>query len=477
MTQAELVLSLLAAMLAAFSASAATVSIAADRMAEVDGKRMFILGLYENPADDAVLDEVAAAGFNLVRAAGKTEALDRLHRRGLGAWINTGSAIDLSVNVANKEQSLREMVDDYAQHPALYVWEVPDEALWNCWYSAVNWRRGIEPSAQRKLVDALTDKALAAALRKQRDQANELYHRGDFAAGEELADDIWRKLGKESSIRNISIANSRERADKMCGGMKLGYDLLRKIDPAHPVWMNHAPRNQIAQLAAFNEGADIVGCDIYPVPVYKTGHSDLYDRSLSAAGSYTRRMQEAAPGKPVWMVLQGFGWADLDKDATEEKIEENPRPTLKQSRFMAYNTIVRGARGILYWGTAYIEKDSELWKNLMILVRELAGRQPLLSAPDSPIVKEVTLAQTWGSVDRGVEVLAKDVDGKTWFIVANEYPGVLTYTLHGLEALNGTTYADAEADREATVQDGTLSLTIRGQGIQILAPQPERPAA
>jgi len=467
----KLCLELLFLTLFAGAALGASVTIAPDRMAIVDGQRAFILGLYENPDDDAVLEAVAGAGFNLVRASASTEALERLHARRLGAWINTGGHIDLSEGRDQREQSLRDMVAAHAQHPALLAWEVPDEALWNCWYRTVNWRRGHEPTQQREKIGSLADAALAEELRAQLEEVDRLHKRGDFGASEELADDIWRKLGVDPPHPERRLSACAQTAATMCQGMIDGYRLLKEIDPAHPVWMNHAPRNQIAQLAAFNKGADAVGCDIYPVPAYLGGHSDLADRSLASTGAYTLRMQEAAPGKPVWMVLQGFGWADLQKNPTEEVREEKRRPTFRESRFMAYDAIVRGARGILYWGTAYIEKDSELWADLLELVRELADLQPVLSAPDAAIGAAVTLAQTWGSVDRGVEVLPKNVDGKVHLVVVNEFTDPLHYTVNGLDDLEGTVYADPNDDREATVTGGKLTLGIAGHGVQVLAPR------
>jgi len=440
-------------------------------MTLVDGRRTFILGLYENPSDDAVLKQAADAGFNLVRAAASAEALDRLAAHGLGAWINTGGHIDLSLQREQREQALREMAAAHAKHPALLVWEVPDEALWNCWYGTVNWRRGHEPQQQKEQIAALTDEALAEELRAQRDEVNRLFERGDFGASEELADDIWRKLGQDPPHPERRLSACAQTAARMCQGMIQGYELLRGLDPAHPVWMNHAPRNQIAQLGAFNRGADIVGCDIYPAPAYRGGHSDLANRALASTGAYTLRMQEAAPGKPVWMVLQGFGWADLQKSPTQQEREEKRRPTFRESRFMAYDAVVRGARGILYWGTAYIEKDSELWGDLLELTRELADLQPILAAPDAAVGTMVTLAQTWGSVDRSVEVLPKNVNGTTHFIVVNEFSDPLHYTIHGLDDLEGAVYADPKDDREATVTGGKLTLGIAGQGVQVLAPR------
>ncbi|MDX9974853.1 MAG: hypothetical protein RBU21_17835, partial [FCB group bacterium] len=77
-------------LLVSLGAWAAEVSIADDRMLVVDGKRTFVLGLYENPKDDAALQAAAKAGFNLVQATADAASLDRLQANGLHAWINVG---------------------------------------------------------------------------------------------------------------------------------------------------------------------------------------------------------------------------------------------------------------------------------------------------------------------------------------------------------------------------------------------------
>lgn len=452
------------------SAWAAASAIADDGMLVVEGQRVFVLGLYENPPDEN-LDEVAAAGFNLIHASADAAALDRLWSKKLYAWINTGAAIDLSVEPKSREADLKRMVAGFSQHPSLVAWEVPDEALWNVWYGATQWRRGAEPREQNALIAQLSDTNLAAELRDMREQAEVAYAGGEPAVGEQLADEIWRRLDKAPPNPELNLSNAPERADRMAAGMVQGYRAIKAIDPDRPVWMNHAPRNSIEQLAEFNHAADAVGCDIYPVPRGKfNGHSDLADKSLSCVGAYTRRMQDAAPGKPVWMVLQGFGWADLAETEGREGRDEQRRPNFEETRFMAYDSIVNGARGILYWGTAYIEKDATLWTDLLSLAAELKAFQPVLSAPDAKLSIDISLAETWGSIDRGVRVLPKQVGEKTYLIVVNEWSDPLVYTLHGLESLEGTSYRDPLTQTETIVQHGTLTLPIRGFGVHTLEP-------
>jgi len=471
---AKVMLGLLGLAVLGFPVLAETVSIAPDRMLSAGKKRVFVLGLYENPGDDAVLQQVAEAGFNLVQAKADAAALDRLEQHGLYAWINTGAAIDFSEDQAKRQGQLEALAGSSGSHPALLAWEVPDEALWNCWYGATRWRTDQEPKQQDLKFEELDDAALVRQLKADQAEVRRLWNRGDYVAAEDLANAIWRKMDMEPPNPDLRVSKSAEKAAKMCAGMLEGYAFLKRTDPGHPIWMNHAPRNMQAQLAAFNNAADIVGCDIYPVTEYQCGHSGLADRSLSTVGAHTTYMQDAAPGKPVWMVLQGFAWPDIEEKPTAESREKNKRPTFDESRFMAYDAIVRGARGLLYWGTAYIEKDSELWKDLLKLVRELADLQPVLAAPDAALSVSVSLAETWGTCDRGVQVLAKDVDGKIWLIVVNESPDCLYYTLNGLAGLDGMVYSDPKDKRESRVADSKMSLAIEGHGVQVLEPSSEK---
>ena len=461
---------LLAALVAAPGLWAATAVVEEDGMLNVDGKRLFVLGLYENPKEDAKVAEAAAAGFNLVHSPADAASVNRLWDKGLYAWANTGYAIDFSGDPAKGKEELAKMAGNLASLPGFLVWEVPDEALWNAWYGATQWRRGAEPRQQRELIDALTDAALKEKLNAMRSEAEVAYATAQPEAGEKIADAIWRELGKEPPQPDLNLSNAPERAAKLGDGMVAGYAFLKETDPAHPIWMNHAPRNSIGQLAFFNRAADIVGCDIYPVPQGKVGHSDLSDTTMASVGGYTRRMMEAAPGKPAWMVLQGFGWADLNETAGAEERSSMRKPRPDESRFMAYDAIVNGARGILYWGTAYIGEDKTFWTELCALITELKDLQPVLSAPDAALDVKVTLAQTWGSLDRGIRVLPKQVGGQVHLIVVNEWLDPLRYTLNGLDSLNGKQYKDSSTGLTATVENGALTLPIRGYGVHVLQP-------
>lgn len=460
-----------AAVLISLFARAAEMAIDSDGMAVVDGQRTFILGLYENPADDAVLKGAVDAGINLVRSASSKEALDRLHGAGSWAWLNTGGDIDFSQDAEAKRARLAQSVETLGGHPALLVWEVPDEALWNAWYQAETWRRSDEPKAQRDAIDALDDKALAAKLTADRAEVSRLFHYGLYAESEALADSIWTALGKDVPKPGFGLSTAPERAAKLGAGMLEGYRALRALDPAHPVWMNHAPRNTIEDLAYFNRGADIVGCDIYPVPMSQLAkHSDLADRTMTCVGAYTDRMQAAAPGKPVWMVLQGTGWGDFLTEDTDEERATLRRPSKEETRFMAYDAIVHGARGILYWGSHYVEKDSTFWMELLEVMKELDGLQPLLVAPDTLPAPSVTVGPTNGSVDRGVVARARQLPDGVWYILVNEWSGPLEVTLALPGSEDGQSCRVHGEDTVLPVAKGAVTLHMPGYSVAVLQP-------
>lgn len=407
-------------LVAAKFAAAAEVTIAPDGMIVADGQRLFVLGLYENPDDNAVLDELARAGFNLVRASEDTAVLDRLDARGVYAWVNTGGRIELSEDSEEGEKALLEMVARCSLHPALLVWEVPDEALWSCWLGA---------------------------------------YRGPGSLLER-----WMRF--------------KEEAAKLSLRLKRGYDKLRELDPGHPVWMNHAAGNSLDELRAFGQAADVVGCDIYPLMPYVTRPVDISRSLLGLVGHCTIRMQASAPEKPVWMVLQGFSWGEVD-DVFVRRPGLGQLPDYGELRFMAYDAIVRGARGILYWGTHLLAKDSATWKNLMRVIRELADIQHVLAAPDAAgaAVVETRLfgfrVLNASRAHLAVHALGKNVQGTTWWIIVNELPLPCAYVLRGLDAPDHLIYEESTNGTSITVRDGALGGALPPYGVHVLKPMPE----
>ena len=123
---------------------------------------------------------------------------------------------------------------------------------------------------------------------------------------------------------------------------------LKRLDPNHPLVIIQAPRSTVAQLTPYRPAFDITGADIFPIAYPPGEHSDLDNRDISVVGDVTRKTVRAAGSKPVWMTLQ-IAWSGTVTSARKPNVV--PRfPTLHELRFMAYQAIACGARGLMFFG-------------------------------------------------------------------------------------------------------------------------------
>jgi hypothetical protein len=184
-------------------------------------------------------------------------------------------------------------------------------------------------------------------------------------------------------------------------GLVRAYRRLKTLDPAHPLVVIQAPRGKVADLVPYRPAFDITGADIYPVSYPPGIHADAPNRDISVVGEVTRRMVEAAGGKPVWITLQ-IAWSGVTP--TRQRPDRVPRfPSLLQERFMAYQAIANGARGLVFFGGHLTQvargADAQLGWNwtfwelvLRPLLRELNSTavQPALLAPRATATVQAT---------------------------------------------------------------------------------------
>jgi hypothetical protein len=163
------------------------------------------------------------------------------------------------------------------------------------------------------------------------------------------------------------------------------YTRIKQIDPAHPVVIVQAPIGTVAQFVPYRPAFDITGADVYPVSYPPATHTQTANRDISVVGDITRKMVTAAGGKPVWMTLQ-VAWSGVVP--SKQSPEHVPRfPTLQAERFMAYQAIVAGARGLAFFGGHLIQiaspADAELGWNWTFWQEVL---RPLVAELSSPAV-------------------------------------------------------------------------------------------
>ena len=239
--------------------------------------------------------------------------------------------------------------------------------------------------------------------------------------------------------------------------MQRAYDLIHQVDPHHPLFVVQAPRGTVESMRAYDGALDITGADIYPISYPPGTHSLLENKSISMVGDYTRRMRDVAGNKPVWMVLQ------ISFSGTIKPGKTLRFPTFPETRFMTYQAIINGARGLLYFG-GHIEKslsprDAKLgwnwthWNHVLRpVIEEIGAKSPLypaLTAADSPLPIQCTTP--------GVEFVAREVGGDLFLLAAKREGDTVQARFTGLPA--DRTHADVlyESPRTIDAKDGVLT--------------------
>jgi len=209
------------------------------------------------------------------------------------------------------------------------------------------------------------------------------------------------------------------------------FDVTGTIDPEHLFVIIEAPRGAAAELAPFSAVCSGHGVDVYPV-----SFGDA-DPDLSQVGRWTRTIRSVTPGRAVFTTLQiCFSGSDDPAGGGAFVL-----PTHRQARYMAYDAIINGARGVIFFGGAtphcLLPADAALGWNwtfwddvLRRLVEEIGPRgrlYPALLAPDTgPALR---------TDDSTTEISSRRVgDADIWVMAARSGSGTRKVTTRGLPA-------------------------------------------
>ena len=217
-------------------------------------------------------------------------------------------------------------------------------------------------------------------------------------------------------------------------GLLEGISLLKRLDPKHDIWLNHPPSVIDPRwLQHYGCAADIVSLDIYPIPKV-FGYGNLPNKEINSVGQYTDLLHKSlTDGQSAWMVLQAYRFND---DEFSHLPQENLRrfPTHHEIRFMTYQAITHGTKGIMYF--LYLRRPTrppahtyvntpftpEFWNTMESIGRELKTLYPVLITENYHRL-EVNSDH--------VSYLLKHVGDLTWLIAVNEQnePSEVTFRL------------------------------------------------
>lgn len=402
------------------TAPGVVVSVDPDGGLRKDGARWFPLGIYERPNDITRYHEIKGAGFDLVRAIPERSDLDKIGSLGLLGWVPLGA--ESMVQDETEAVGLHNRINALRDHPALALWELPDEALWNVEHV----RNELYSQERGEILDLILNGNWDTV---HRETLKDLYRKliaaqsvADYPALERTLAELYATMGMRERKVRTTLSAVPEEERRVLAALLWGYLQIRVTDASHPIWQNHAPRNCVELLSEHACYCDLIGCDIYPYPgEMPQGHSDLADQSLASVGAYTERFARLAPDKGVLMVLQAFGWRHLGPlDPAFKDTIKGRCPTYLASRFMAYDAIARGANGLCYWGSEYADPERETWKGLAPVIRELASLQAWFAEPETELPIHVAPTDSWGSQDLPVSVTARRIGNDWLFIFVNE---------------------------------------------------------
>ena len=161
--------------------------------------------------------------------------------------------------------------------------------------------------------------------------------------------------------------------------------LAKELDPARPAFINYLPWDLEGQTG------DIYSTDVYPIP---------HSTPMAAIGAVaTMKAAAQQEGKPVWMWLQGTGYAyGMARE-----------PTPRELSCMVYGSLIAGARGIYYF--AQVPRTRECLDEMRALVVEVDALAPALGTLDP--APEVTCDQP------AIMTAAYAHEGQWWVLAVN----------------------------------------------------------
>ena len=245
--------------------------------------------------------------------------------------------------------------------------------------------------------------------------------------------------------------------------------IIHEVDPNHPIWLVQAPRGTVASLKRYDAGWDIGGIDIYPVSYPPGRHSDQPNKELSMVGDFARMMREVAGPKPFWMTLQiAFSGTTPPRGVLRF-------PSFFDQRFMAYEAIINGSRGLTFFGGGLLptlnERDRKLgwnwtyWERVMKpLLQELGSHSPLqpaLVAPDSKraltVVDEKAPRSQPAPAATALEFMAREVGGEFYLFACKKEGPTSQVRFAGLPAECSTGQVVFEEPREVRAERGSFT--------------------
>ncbi len=391
-----------------------------------NGERIFPIGWYHFPKEDEDFQEIVDAGFNIIRCGSKAD-LDRVQAAGVSGWVS----LPLQNGVTD---DFKKQVGSMAGHPALGLWEGPDEIILS-----------FTQDYQYRDLGRFTD------------------NKGRFIT--------WRNRTPEMEKYAAEIAPG------IMKNMHEAISYIRTHDPNNlQVWMNEGAHSSPFYIRQYLDAIDIIGCDHYPVyGVEKNGSPAR--RNIEEIGYVTEQFGEIGMGKPVYIILQAN--SKHEEGPKADSIWHPDYPSFEESRYMAYSVITHGGKGVFYWGgyligTRNTPTAENFRQSLYSLASELNALQPFLIAPEQKQVsayylKDFERKEPSGSLFQNQIAWAARQFGRDWMIILSNDDSITlqNVAVKGLKNLNGFTFYELYGEETVEVANEEFITRLKPHEVKV----------
>jgi hypothetical protein len=232
------------------------------------------------------------------------------------------------------------------------------------------------------------------------------------------------------------------------------------LDPHRLLVTILAPRGTRADLSPYSDVTDTLGVDVYPVTL-----DNLDTPNLHQVGVWTRTISSISEDHSAWTTLQ-----ICSKNAYNKRTGAYVLPSAYQERYMVYDAIINGARGISFYGGG----NSHCWDridrrygwNWTFWNRAL---DPLIEQIDAdsllgPALDNAASSEAVQTNDPGTEAISRVAvtpSGAQLFVIAaRSDSGMDRVTISGLPAAAKSAAVYGER-RTVRIWNGTLDDTFR----------------
>jgi hypothetical protein len=247
--------------------------------------------------------------------------------------------------------------------------------------------------------------------------------------------------------------------------LKTWIDGWKQADPNRPIWVNfsggyvlHWQGNVFASgYQPYTDLVDWTSSSIYPVTGWNrpTEHP-----GLDAPGEALDRLEKWTDGKPQWAVLES---GDQELSWIQKEIGG---PTPGQFRAEVWDSIIHGARGVIYFPESF-SPSFKFDNTPPEIAAEMAATNAKIQSIASVLLGDIDPATRGLQVDGPLEGTWRVQNGKTYFVVLNFSNQAVTknVTLQGIGSASSASVVGE--NRAVSLTNGAFSDTFAPYSVHV----------